>query len=70
MGGAMNKVERFSFVTCPLIFALVLGIIGMYVTKKRPDLPQGILLICSGLICACFYGVSSLLEKILDSQKK
>ena len=67
-GDKMKKIEIFSFVTCPLIFCLVLIFTGIYATNQRPELPQGIILICSGIICACFYGTNSLLAKIINNK--
>ena len=61
----MSKVEQFAFITCPMIFGLVLIFIGVYATNKNPELPQGIIMICSGLICLCLYGVCSILSKLV-----
>jgi len=33
----MKKAENFAFITCPMIFGLVLVFIGMYAIKQRPD---------------------------------
>ena len=66
----MNKIEKFAFITCPLLFGLVLVLIGMYATKQRPDLSHGIIMICSGLICVCLFAISSLLAKIIEIKEK
>ena len=66
----MKKSERFAFLACPMIFGLVLIFIGMYAIKQKPELPHGIIMICSGLICMCFYTVNSLLAKIINKLKK
>ncbi|HEX9934752.1 MAG TPA: hypothetical protein VGB38_06095 [bacterium] len=65
----MTKVERFAFVTCPFLFGMVLIFIGMVATKKRPDLAQGIILICSGIICVCLFAISSLLAKLIEKRE-
>jgi hypothetical protein len=66
----MSKVEKFAFITCPMIFGLVLVFIGMYGTNRKPELPQGIIMICSGLICMCFYGVNSMLCKLVEKKSQ
>ena len=66
----MKKTEKFAFITCPMIFGLVLVFIGMYAIKQRPDLPHGIIMICSGLICVCLFAISSLLAKIIENKEK
>jgi len=66
----MTKMEKFSYIACPMIFGLALIFIGMYAIKQRPELPHGIIMICSGLICICLYSVSSLLSKIIENKNK
>ena len=69
-GGIMSKTEQFAFITCPMIFGLVLIFIGVYATNKKPELPQGIIMISAGLICLCLYGVNSILSKLVEKSRK
>ena len=64
----MKKIEKFSYIYCPMIFGLVLIFTGIYAVNQRPELPQGIIMICSGLICFCFYSANSLLAKIIENK--
>jgi hypothetical protein len=66
----MSKVEQFAFITCPMIFGLVQVFIGIYATNQKPEMPHGIILICSGLICMCFYGVNSMLGKLFEKKSE
>ena len=62
----MKKIETFAFITCPFIFFLALLFIGIYALKQHPETPQGIILICSSLICACLWGTNTLLAKLIE----
>ena len=64
----MNKVEYFAFVTYPFIFGLVLIFIGIYGINQKPELTHGIIVLCSGFICVCFFGANSILAKILENK--
>jgi hypothetical protein len=64
----MKKIEVFAFISCPMIFGLVLAFIGVYAINQKPELPHGIILICSGMICLCLFGSNSILAKILEKK--
>jgi hypothetical protein len=65
----MKKFEKFVCLFSPLFFGLIFGFIGMYATKNKPELPQGIIMMCTGLICICFYIISFLLVKLIEKEK-
>ena len=65
----MKKSEKFAFITTPLFCGLVLIFIGIYATNQKPEVPQGIILICSGIVCMCLYGISLLLAKIIEMKE-
>ena len=62
----MKKIEKYLYVMIPIIFGMVLILIGIYVTKSRPEVLHGILLICTGLLCICCFCLTSLLAKIVE----
>jgi len=62
----MKEIERTIMVLFPLLLSLVLIFLGAFVTYKKPDTLHGIIIICTGLICSCFYPVCSLVAKLIE----
>ncbi len=65
----MSRIETFAYQYCPLIFGMVLIFSGIFATTNKPEFAHGIIMICSGLICVSFFGVSALLIKLIEKQK-
>lgn len=63
----MKKFEKLIYVGCPWFFGTVLILCGLIVTSNAKL--EGLLLICTGLICVSLYCVCSILAKIVESKK-
>ena len=65
---SLTKLEKISYVGGPWFFGVTLIICGIIVTNINPASFQGVLLICSGLLCMSIYCVCALLAKIISSK--
>ncbi|MFH1578130.1 MAG: hypothetical protein ABIC18_03555 [Candidatus Omnitrophota bacterium] len=65
---SLTKLDRFSYVICPLLFALVMIISGIFTTNVDPTRPHGVILICAGLLGMSLYCICGLLAKIIDAK--
>ena len=66
---SLTKFEKLVYVGCPWFFSVVMIVCGIIVTKINPKILDGVLLMCSGLICMSLFCVCALLAKIITSRK-
>ena len=64
----LTKPERKTYVGCPWFFGMVMIVCGTYVSFFKPQMPQAIILISSGLICLSIYCICALLVKLIESK--
>ena len=65
----MKKFEKLVYVGCPWFFGAVLTVCGLIVQNGNQTKLDGLLLICTGLICMSIYCVCSILAKIIENKK-
>ena len=64
----LTKLEKITYLGCPWFFGVVLVVCGIFVTGANATGLQGILLICTGLLCMSLYCVCALLAKIIAAK--
>jgi len=64
----MTKLEKVIYVGCPWFFGVVLIICGLLVKFVSQATLEGLMLICTGVICMSLCCLSSLLAKIVESK--
>lgn len=62
----MNAKERFAFLITPFLISAVLLITGIFVVKEKPEMLQGIVLICTGLVVVVLGVMMSLMMRLMN----
>ena len=62
----LTKNEKKVYISAPWFFGMVMIVCGTYISFSKPEMPQAITLISSGLICFSIYCVCALLVKLIE----
>lgn len=62
----MNSKERFAFLITPFLISAALLITGIFVVKEKPEMLQGIVLICTGLVVVVLGVMMSLMMRLMS----
>jgi hypothetical protein len=65
----VTKMEKLSYLVTPIANAVALLVIGTLIQYDSPKLPQGAMLLCTGLISVEVAVLMGLLIRLLDKSQ-